>query len=129
VDRRAWADRIEEDLSSWLEAAARVAFLLGTAETGADIVPAGGELPALAAKILALEGASRDDLDAGVDELAGEVRNLGFGSGGEAEEFGWYPEGADRFEVFGYVEPGDRVRVERPPLLRDGLVIRRGLVR
>jgi len=129
VDRRAWADRIEEDLSSWLEAAARMAFLLGTAETGADRAPAGGELPALAAKILALEGASRDDLDAGVDELAGEVRNLGFGSGGEAEEFGWYPEGADRFEVFGYVEPGDRVRVERPPLLRDGLVIRRGLVR
>lgn len=129
VDRRAWADRIEEDLSVWLEAASRVAFLLGTAETGAETAPAGGELPALAAKILALEGAPRDDLAAGVDELAGDVRNLGFGGGGEAGEFAWNPEAADRFEVFGYAEPGDRVRVERSPLMKDGRVLRRGLVR
>ncbi len=133
LDRTAWAERIEEDLSAWLEAAARVAFLVGRAETGAEpgaeTPLADREMPALAAKILALEGASRDDLAAGMDELAGDVRNLGFGSAGEAGEFGWNPEAAERFEVFGYVEPGDRVRVERPPLLRDGRVLRRGLVR
>ena len=129
VDRRAWAERLEQDLSSWLEGASRVAFLLGTAERGPESAPADRELPALAAKIFALSGVSRDDLAAGMDELAADVRNLGFGSGGEAGEFAWDPEGADRFEVFGTVEPGDRVRVERPPLLRDGLVLRRGLVR
>ncbi len=129
IDRRASAERIKEDLSSWLEGAARVAFLMGTTETGAGSAPAGGELAALAAKILTLEGAAQDDLAAGMDELAGDIRNLGFGSGGETGEFAWDPQAADRFEVFGYIEPGDRVRVERPPLMKDGRVLRRGLVR
>lgn len=129
VDRSASEDRIEEDLSAWLEAASRVAFLLGTTETGAEAVSADRELPALAAKILALEGAPRNDLAVGMDELAGDVRNLGFGSGEETGEFAWDPEAADRFEVFGYVEPGNRVRVERPPLMKDGRILRRGLVR
>ncbi len=36
---------------------------------------------------------------------------------------------ADRYTPFGLVEPGDRVTVEREPVLRDETVVSKGLVR
>jgi hypothetical protein len=129
LDRKTWADTVEAALSAWLEGAARTAFLLAAEGISPEAAPSERDVTELAGKIFALQGASCDELSAGMDELAEEIRGLGFGSAADEGEFEWNPAAGDRYDLFGLAEPGDRVRVERPPLLRDGHLLRRGLAR
>lgn len=128
LDRKIWEKSVKNALSAWIEGVVRTAFFLNR-ENPLPQVNEEAPLPRLASKILTLEGASEDDLSAGITELAGEVRNLGFEGEGLGLTFLWNEETAKQYDVFGLAEPGDRVKVERSPLLRDGEVESKGLVR
>ncbi len=127
-DRKTWESAVRERLSSWVESAARIAFLLGETIPLASSTEESG-LSSLASGILALENAPSEDLRPGIAELAEETRNIGFGRERREDIFEWTAADRKRFEVFGHAEQGDLVKVERLPLLRDGIVISRGLVR
>jgi hypothetical protein len=41
----------------------------------------------------------------------------------------WKPSLQAKYEAFGHVTEGDEVTIERPPVIFDGKVVQRGLVR
>jgi hypothetical protein len=95
----------------------------------------------LSRKIYALHHASQDALSVTADEVILEARNLGFeGLDGQpeflestqraaSETIVWYASLAGRYEMFGHINEGDSVRVERKPVVLEGQVMERGLVR
>ena len=83
----------------------------------------------MAARIFDLEKLSKEDLPEGMAELARSVRNMGFDLEDGEKTLVWNEKMAERYATFGAVETGDRVRIEREPLLQDGAVLSRGLVR
>ncbi len=127
-DRKAWESAVRERISAWVESAARIAFLLRETAPQASSTEESG-LSFLASGILALESVRSEDLRPGIAELAEKARNLGFGRERREDLFQWTAADGERFEVFGHAEQGDLVKVERLPLLRDGTVVSRGLVR
>jgi len=95
----------------------------------------------LSRKIYALHHASQDALSVTADEVIQEARNLGFeGLDGQpeflaptqqaaSETIVWYASLAGQYEMFGHIKEGDFVRVERKPVVLEGQVMERGLVR
>ena len=74
------------------------------------------------------------------DELIQEAKNSGFAGlegqpafltaeSAEPEIIIWKKDFQNRYETFGDVVEGDRVRIERPAVVFDGRVVQRGLVR
>ncbi len=128
-DRRNYEERIRDSLEKWIAGAIPSALLavLEPSSDGRTAKP--GELPLLAGKILELEELPEEDLPEGVAELALSVRNMGFQREEGVKSLIWNDEIAERYAPFGAVEPGDRVTVEREPLLQDGHVLTKGLVR
>lgn len=94
----------------------------------------------LSRKIYALHHVSQDALAVTADEVIQAARNLGFeGLDGQPEFMGsaqtaretlvWYASLAGQYERFGDISDGDSVRVERDPVVLEGKVMSRGLVR
>lgn len=128
-DRRRYEERIGDSLRKWVAGAipsALLAVIEPSPEGGRSKI---GELPLLAGRILELEELPEEDLSAGVAELALSVRNMGFQRENGVKSLTWSEEMAERYAPFGAVEAGDPVTVEREPLLQDGLVLEKGLVR
>ena len=128
-DRRIYEERIRESLEAWISAA-----IPSVLPVLFDFSPPPGaerknDLPLLAEKVLSLGELPEEDLPAGAAELARTVRNMGFEREKGEKTLVWSDEMAERYSPFGAVESGDRVRVEREPLLQDGVVLARGLVR
>ena len=128
-DRRKYEERIREALEGWMAGAVPSALLALIEPSPAQGTAKERELPLLAAKILDLEALPKEDLPEGMAELARSVRNMGFDREGGEKILVWIDALAERYASFGAVEPGDRVRIEREPLLQDGTVLSRGLVR
>jgi hypothetical protein len=107
----------------------------GTARREADTA-----LPRVAKLIYTLHQTRRDGLAVVAHELIQEAKNSGF-EGLEGEPafltgdrdapatMTWEPGLANQYETFGAIGEGDRVTVERPAVVFDGRVLRRGLVR
>jgi hypothetical protein len=94
----------------------------------------------IAERIYSLHGTSGESLPVVADELIQEARNCGFegldgspaflsSASGEQSMFTWTKDLLDKYEAFGDIAEGDQVRVERLPVVFDGSVIERGLVR
>jgi len=94
----------------------------------------------IAELIYSLHGASSKSLSVVADELIQEARNCGFeglegppaflsSAGGEQAVLAWTRDLLSRYEAFGDIAEGDKVRVERRPVVFGGSVIERGLVR
>jgi hypothetical protein len=93
----------------------------------------------LARVIYALHQAAPESLTVVADELIQEARNSGFeglegppaftGGGAEVETLVWKKSLASKYETFGQVAEGQRVKVEKPAVVFDGRVVQRGLVR
>jgi len=94
----------------------------------------------IAELVYSLHGASSESLSVVADELIQEARNCGFeglegppaflsSAAGEQAVLAWTRDLLSRYEAFGDIAEGDRVRVERRPVVFDGSVIERGLVR
>ncbi|NLB84181.1 MAG: hypothetical protein GX791_08060 [Synergistaceae bacterium] len=128
-DRKNYEERIRDSLEKWINGAIPSALLAVIEPSSDGRAAKTGELPLLAGKILELEELPAEDLPAGVAELALSVRNMGFQREKGVKSLIWSDELADRYALFGAVEPGDRVTVEREHLLQDGVVLAKGLVR
>jgi hypothetical protein len=94
----------------------------------------------IAKLIYSLHDASSESLSVVADELIREARNCGFeglegppaflsSTASEQTVLTWTEDLLSRYEPFGDVAEGDRVRVERRPLVFGGAVVERGLVR
>ncbi len=94
----------------------------------------------IAELIYSLHAASSESLPVAVDELIQEARNCGFeglegppaflsSAEGEQAVLDWTKDMLNRYETFGDIAEGDKVKVERRPVVFDGSVIERGLVR
>jgi hypothetical protein len=90
--------------------------------------------------IYALHRSGRESLPVVADELIKEAKNCGFeglegtpafaaGARAERNEVVWSKTLLNQYETFGHVDEGDRVTVERPPVVFSGKVVERGLVR
>jgi hypothetical protein len=90
--------------------------------------------------VYALHQASAQSLPVVAEELIQEAKNSGFaGLEGqpaflaaertEPEITVWKKDFQNRYEAFGDIVEGDRVRIERPAVIFDGQVVQRGLVR
>jgi hypothetical protein len=90
--------------------------------------------------IYALHCASSESLPVMADELIQEARNCGFegldGSPaflssvvGPQNVIVWTSDLQSKYETFGHVAEGDQVKIERQPVIFDGRVMERGLVR
>jgi hypothetical protein len=128
-DRKQHENAVRRALSAWAEGVLTIAPLAAAIPIPSADDDNRDDFSPLASRILSLEGAPCGDLAAGIAELATEIRNLGFSSEIVPAVFRWSEDAAERYAPFGSVEPGDEVRVEREPLLRDGEVLSRGLVR
>ncbi len=94
----------------------------------------------IAELIYSLHGASSESLPVAVDELIQEARNCGFegldgppaflsSAEGEQTVLVWTKDMLNRYEAFGDIAEGDKVRVERRPVVFGGGCLERGLVR
>lgn len=135
-DRVQHREGVASACEQWLDAAE--AMLAGGAPTGAADGAADRAMARIGEKIVDLHAAGADDLPAAARELIIEARNAGLSLPGEpafgdqppAERtFSWSHEQGERYETFGQIEPGQTVRVHREPVILDGQVRRRGLVR
>lgn len=90
--------------------------------------------------IYTLHQTAGESLPVVVDELIQEARNYGFegldGPAAFSEDHGreqdsmiWKGGLASKYETFGHIVEGDPVIVERPPVVFEGKVVERGLVR
>ena len=90
--------------------------------------------------IYALHCASSESLPVMVDELIQEARNCGFEGLDSSPAFlssvvgpqnviVWTNDLQSKYETFGHVAEGDQVKIERQPVIFDGRVMERGLVR
>jgi hypothetical protein len=90
--------------------------------------------------VYALHQASAQALPVVADELIQEAKNSGFeglegppafqaAGPAEPEITTWKKDFQNRYETFGDIAEGDRVRIERPAVIFDGRVVQRGLVR
>lgn len=113
----------------------------GGRQSGDETAALRATLAALGARLAALHSAKAADLPVAVDELLVEARRLGFeGIDGPAQHSAaraesarqslrWDEALAERYSAFGYVEPGDAVFVEREPVVHQGRVLEKGVVR
>lgn len=94
----------------------------------------------IAELIYSLHASSSESLPVAVDELIQEARNCGFeglegppafmaSAEGEQTVLAWTKDMLNRYETFGDIAEGDKVTVERRPVVFGGSVIERGLVR
>lgn len=129
-------------IEQWLDTSLVVMTLLCDSASGqvSDRKGAHEILRQLSGKIYALHHASQDALAVTADEVIQVARNLGFeGLDGQpqfmastqatCETLVWYPSLAGQYEMFGDISEGDSVRVERDPVVLEGKVMARGLVR
>ena len=129
-------------IEQWLDMSLVVLILL--CDTASDQAAAHKEsykiLRQLSRKIYALHRASQDGLAVNADEVIQAARNLGFeGLDGQpqflvstleaSEPLVWHASLAGQYEMFGHITDGDPVRIERKPVILEGKVMERGLVR
>lgn len=141
-DRQSHERAVRASIEQWLDLSVPLLTMLCLFRSQPQAAPADREsaFRRIAGLIYALHGASPESLSVAADELIQEARNCGFEglegapvflSGGEVEQgvIEWSPDLLTKYETFGDVAEGDKVRIERRPVVFDGNVVERGLVR
>ena len=141
-DREEHQRLVRRVVDQWLEAAIVVLFSLCTVTLNKSEGEENAEttLYKLATRIQAIHRASAQSLPVVVDELLQEARNLGFEGlndpvtrlGPESKERRsevWREELKERYETFGHIEVGDSVLIEDEPVVFQGVVGKKGMVR
>ena len=126
-DRSAYADTIRSAIAQWLDGAIIALSVLGPegGPKGGSVLPE-AKIISILGKIQSLEDIPQENLPAAVQELFEELRNLGFEE--EAVPPEWQENLHEKYETFGYIEPGDCVEVEKRPVIFKGTVLQKGLV-
>jgi len=126
-DRQEHERLIRSAFDQWLDAAIPTLGLLVQATNG-ERKALDFHLWDLPQKVLEMRRVPPDNLPAAVEELVQFLKNSGVDVD-ERKTFCWETRDRERYEVFGNVEPGDQVAVEREPVVFQGDVRRKGLVR
>lgn len=139
-DRPGYEDTVRAAVSQWLEMAI-VLIILRCAEPHtrepSDLGPAIAEL---GEQVQSLHRASQENLAVAAEELIQAARNQGFenlegppqflrADKPQVTVFLWTKEHDDKYETFGHIEPGDEVIAYAEPVVLDGVVRKKGLVR
>ena len=132
-DRQEHERVIHSAIDQWLDAAIPALGLLlepTNEKTAAKADAEASLLWDLAQKVMGSRSVPPDNLPAAIDELFQILKNGGIVADEQSQKmFRWQAEHRDRYEVFGHVEPGDQVIVERGPVVFQGTVRKKGLVR
>ena len=129
-------------IEQWLNLATALLAVVCASRSWAEESPADKEsaFGRIGGLIYALHRTAPESLSVASDELIQEARNCGFegldgaptflvGPAAEQSVISWTADLLNKYETFGHVAEGDKVRVERQPVIFDGKVMERGLVR
>lgn len=143
LDRERYAEQINAHIDIWVAALFKCIHLYN-GETASEETssPQQDIITGLGSLILQLHRSSADTLKTAAHEIIVESKNLGFeGLQGEPrflsdqpdsldpKTFVWADEHTESYETFGSIEAGDRVQEEKPPVVLQGTVTQKGLVR
>lgn len=139
-DRKSHESAVREAVAQWLEAAVCLQVAVGRLQRDRPIPNKEAALGRLGRYVQALYRASKDDLPLAAEELIQEARTFGFeglpdepvfvrDSAPMKQEIVWREDLREKYETFGHIEDGDRVSVEREPVILDGKVLEKGRVR
>jgi len=128
-DRRQHEELIREAIEQWLDGAIITLLWITTNEEASAAADSESVFFALVQKIMALRRVSTDQLSVARDELCDELLNHGFEMALESSNMLWCEEHQGKYDVFGHVEQGDKVVIEREPVVFQGTVCKKGLVR
>ncbi len=141
-DRRSHEGVVRTAIEQWLQMAVPLLAALCSWRTLSEDTPADKEsaFRKIAGLIYALHRTAPESLSVAADELIQEARNCGFeglegspafsaAAAGGQSVIAWTSDLLTKYETFGHVAAGDKVRVERKPVVFDGQVMERGLVR
>ena len=140
-DRQGYEATVRAAVEQWLDEAFVLLIWLcsngGASPREQELAPAIAEL---GERIHALHQASQENLPVAADELIQEARNQGFegmegssqflqGEVAKTTSFAWDRQLQRRYETFGQIEPGDNVIVQKEPVVLNGVVRKKGVVR
>ncbi len=141
-DAREVAEIIETSVFSWLDAVFFIGNIISRPAGGSE---SNNRFPIPEPVIKAtyrVHEAPAEEMETACQELIQEVKKLGYEgfsekpafveSGEQASEkriISWSPDLEERYDAFGEVEEGDRVRIEEPAIIFQGEVIKKGMVR
>jgi hypothetical protein len=141
-DRQSHEKVVRAAIEQWLNFAVPLLVALCLWRSQPDDTPADKEsaFRRIGGLIYALHRTAPESLPVAADELIQEARNCGFeGLDGspaflsdakdEQNVIEWTNDLLTKYETFGDVTEGDKVRIERKPVVFDGNVMERGLVR
>jgi hypothetical protein len=133
---------VRTSIEQWLNFAVPLLVMLCHCRSQPAAGPADREsaFRRIGALIYALHRTAPESLSVAADELIQEARNCGFeglegspaflsDAADEQSVIEWTNDLSTKYEVFGDVAEGDKVRIERKPVIFDGNVMERGLVR
>ncbi|HEY4260700.1 MAG TPA: hypothetical protein VGM98_11095 [Schlesneria sp.] len=125
-----------QTIDDWLHDALVVLAVLFQVRDGQ--LPVEKRITELGKRIMELHMAPADQLAGLAEEVVDAARDAGFegldgrtGShqAGDSDLLVWADSMSGRYNTFGHIEAGDKVRVEQKPVVRDGEVFDKGLVR
>ncbi len=141
-DRQSHEQVVRTSIEQWLNFAVPLLAALCLWKSQPDEAPADREsaFRRIGGLIYALHRTTPESLSVAADELIQEARNCGFegldgspaflSAGGDKQSvIAWTNDLLTKYETFGDVSEGDKVRIERRPVVFDGNVMERGLVR
>jgi hypothetical protein len=140
--RKEYENVVRAALEQWLDGAVLALAALCVYESASAQPEASREVAFrhIGKLIYTLHRTMRESLPVVADELIKEAKNCGFeglegtpafaaGADAERDIVVWSKTLQCKYETFGHVDEGDRVTVERPPVVFSGKVVERGLVR
>ena len=141
-DRQSHEQVVRTSVEQWLDSAVALLAMLCICKSQPEVGPADKEsaFRRIGGLIYTLHRTVPDSLSVAADELIQEARNCGFeglegspaflsDAADEQSVIEWTNDLLTKYEVFGDVTEGDKVRIERKPVVFDGNVMERGLVR
>lgn len=131
-DRQQHQPIVRSAIDQWLDAALPALGLLlePTKEKTSANADAEATLSDVVQQVGEMRSFPAENLPAAVEELRQFLKYKGFEFEEQSQKmFLWQTERRDEYEVFGHVEPGNRVIIEREPVVFQGAVRKKGLVR
>ncbi|UCF15202.1 MAG: hypothetical protein JSW59_17490 [Phycisphaerales bacterium] len=141
-DRQNHEEVVRTSIEQWLNLTVPLLAMLCICKSQPQAGPADQEsaFRRIGGLIYTLHRAAPESLSVAADELIQEARNCGFeglegapaflsAAADEQSVIEWTNDLLTKYETFGDVAEGDKVRIERKPVVFDGNVMERGLVR
>ena len=139
-DRGSHEPAVREAIAQWIKTAVGLQAVVVQVCQGVSGTKKDAVLGKLGAYVQALHRAPLDDLALAAEELIQESRSIGYDglegesafalpSGRTKQEIVWHEDLREKYETFGHVEDGNRVSIERDPVILEAKVLEKGLVR